>query len=249
MGIVTVAMVFWLFDSSAVTQLLCKLSVYRSHGGGAPVGGDLHFQVLLDAEQLLVVGLGALHVQPELGEVVFQLAQVALPLLTFLRYHCSACSLFFLTIPSYCERRSDRTVPSSGPLAESTSTFTSSLAIRDFICSISCRKKTVHEVQFLLQAVQVSPQRGNDLLMSDTVSLHRLTHHQLRLPPCEDNKNSEQLKLLTDCTAPLTWKLIGPLRSWLMEAVRLSGLAAAKETEARERARLVSIRDRLEKEG
>lgn len=59
---------------------------------------------------------------------------------TFLRYHCSACSLFFLTIPSYWERRSDRTVPSSGPVAESTSTLTSSLAIRDFICSSSCRR-------------------------------------------------------------------------------------------------------------
>lgn len=41
----------------------------------APVGGDLHLQVLLDAEELLVVGLGALHVQPELREVVLQLAQ------------------------------------------------------------------------------------------------------------------------------------------------------------------------------
>lgn len=41
----------------------------------APVGGDLHLQVLLDAEQLLVVGLGALHVQPQLGQVVLHLAQ------------------------------------------------------------------------------------------------------------------------------------------------------------------------------
>lgn len=41
----------------------------------APVGGDLHFQVLLDAEELLVVGLDALHVQPELGQVVLELAQ------------------------------------------------------------------------------------------------------------------------------------------------------------------------------
>lgn len=41
----------------------------------APVGCDLHFQVLLDAEQLFVVGLCALHVQPELGQVVLQLAQ------------------------------------------------------------------------------------------------------------------------------------------------------------------------------
>lgn len=41
----------------------------------APVGGDLHFEVLLDAEELLVVGLGALHVQPELGEAVLELAQ------------------------------------------------------------------------------------------------------------------------------------------------------------------------------
>ena len=28
-----------------------------------PVGGDLHLQVLLDAQQLLIAGLGALHVQ------------------------------------------------------------------------------------------------------------------------------------------------------------------------------------------
>lgn len=40
-----------------------------------PVGGDLHFQVLLDAKELLVVSLGALHVQPELGEVILELIQ------------------------------------------------------------------------------------------------------------------------------------------------------------------------------
>lgn len=61
--------------------------------------------------------------------------------LTFLWYHCSACSLFFLTMPSYWVRRSDRMDPSSGPLAESTSTFTSSLAIRDFICSSSYKRR------------------------------------------------------------------------------------------------------------
>lgn len=43
-----------------------------------PVGGDLHFQVLLDAEELLVVGFGALHVQPKRGEVVLQLVQCGL---------------------------------------------------------------------------------------------------------------------------------------------------------------------------
>lgn len=41
----------------------------------APVSGDLHLQVLLDAEELLVVVLGALHVQPELREIVLQLVQ------------------------------------------------------------------------------------------------------------------------------------------------------------------------------
>ncbi|TNN71371.1 hypothetical protein EYF80_018449 [Liparis tanakae] len=41
----------------------------------APVSGDLHLQVLLDAEELLVVVLGALHVQPELRELVLQLVQ------------------------------------------------------------------------------------------------------------------------------------------------------------------------------
>lgn len=54
--------------------------------------------------------------------------------------------------------------------------------------------------------------------------------------------------VLLPCT-PLSCRLIGPLRSWLMEAERLSGMAAAKDTEARERARPVSIRERLEKEG
>lgn len=54
--------------------------------------------------------------------------------------------------------------------------------------------------------------------------------------------------VLLPCS-PFSCRLIGPLRSWLMEAERLSGLAATKETEARERARPVSIRDRLEKEG
>lgn len=44
----------------------------------APVGCDLHFQVLLDAEELLVVGFGALHVQPERREVVLQLVQCGL---------------------------------------------------------------------------------------------------------------------------------------------------------------------------
>ena len=40
-----------------------------------PVGGDLHLQGLLDAQQLLVLGLVALHVQPQLGQLVLQLAQ------------------------------------------------------------------------------------------------------------------------------------------------------------------------------
>lgn len=39
------------------------------------------------------------------------------------------------------------------------------------------------------------------------------------------------------------------MRSWLMEAERVSGLAAAKETEALDRDRPVSIRERLENEG
>lgn len=38
-----------------------------------PVGGDLHLQVLLDAQQLFIVGLVALHVQAQLGQVVLQL--------------------------------------------------------------------------------------------------------------------------------------------------------------------------------
>lgn len=41
----------------------------------APVGGNLHLQVLFDAQELLVVRLGALHVKPELREVFFQLVQ------------------------------------------------------------------------------------------------------------------------------------------------------------------------------
>lgn len=48
----------------------------------------------------------------------------------------------------------------------------------------------LEEVQLFFQAVQISPQGGDDLLVvglglfqSNTVSLHRLTHHQLSLPP------------------------------------------------------------------
>lgn len=40
-----------------------------------PVGGNLHLQVLLDAKQLLVVRLVALHVQAQLGQLVLQLGQ------------------------------------------------------------------------------------------------------------------------------------------------------------------------------
>ena len=47
----------------------------------------------------------------------------------------------------------------------------------------------LEEVKFFFQAVQISPQGGDDLLVvrlglfqSNTVSLHRLTHHQLSLP-------------------------------------------------------------------
>lgn len=57
---------------------------------------------------------------------------------TFFWYHSSACSLLALTMPSYWERNSPMMDPSSGLLTpESTSTFTSSRAMRDFICSIS----------------------------------------------------------------------------------------------------------------
>lgn len=55
----------------------------------------------------------------------------------------------------------------------------------------------LEEVKFLFQAIQISPQRGDDLLVvglglfqSDTVSLHRLTHHQLSLPPGQVQKNT-----------------------------------------------------------
>lgn len=41
---------------------------------------------------------------------------------------------------------------------------------------------------------------------------------------------------------------MGPFKSWPMEAERVSGLAV-KETEARDRARPVSIRERQEKDG
>lgn len=47
----------------------------------------------------------------------------------------------------------------------------------------------LEEVKFLFQAVQISPQRGDDLLViglglfqGNTVSLHRLTHHHFSLP-------------------------------------------------------------------
>lgn len=53
---------------------------------------------------------------------------------------------------------------------------------------------------------------------------------------------------LLPCTL-FTCAAIGPLRSGPTEAGRLSGLPGRKETEARDRARLVSIRERLEKEG
>lgn len=46
-----------------------------------------------------------------------------------------------------------------------------------------------------------------------------------------------------------TCTIAGPFRSWPTEVARLSGLLGTKETEARERARLVSIREWLEKEG
>lgn len=41
----------------------------------APVGGDLQLQVLFDAQELLVVGLIALHVEPKLREILLQLGQ------------------------------------------------------------------------------------------------------------------------------------------------------------------------------
>lgn len=54
----------------------------------------------------------------------------------------------------------------------------------------------------------------------------------------------------------LSCRLTGPFRSWLAEAERLrkpvavaAVAAAAKDTEARGRPRLVSIKERLEKEG
>lgn len=40
-----------------------------------PVRGDLHLQVLFDAQQLFVVGLVALHVQTQLRQLVLQLGQ------------------------------------------------------------------------------------------------------------------------------------------------------------------------------
>ena len=57
----------------------------------------------------------------------------------------------------------------------------------------------LEEVKFFFQAVQVSSQGGDDLLVvglcllqSNTVSLHRLTHHQLSLPPVEVKQNSRE---------------------------------------------------------
>ena len=47
---------------------------------------------------------------------------------------------------------------------------------------------------------------------------------------------------------PLSCRLTGPFRSWPAEAERPRGPAAAKDTEARGRPRLVSIRERLEKD-
>lgn len=59
----------------------------------------------------------------------------------------------------------------------------------------------LQEVKFFFQAVQISPQRGDDLLMvslglfqSNTVSLHRLTHHQLSLPPSKVQKNDREMQ-------------------------------------------------------
>lgn len=72
----------------------------------APVGGDFHLQVLLDTEELVVVGLGALHVQPELGEALLHLAQGGLQVL-----HLSRIFLTCLTQVTFqrCYLRTART--------------------------------------------------------------------------------------------------------------------------------------------
>lgn len=59
------------------------------------------------------------------------------------------------------------------------------------------------------------------------------------------------LLLVLLASAPPSCRLTGPFRSWLTDAERLRGPppAAAKDTEARGRPRLMSIRERLEKEG
>lgn len=59
------------------------------------------------------------------------------------------------------------------------------------------------------------------------------------------------LLLVLLASAPPSCRPAGPFRSWLMEAERLRGpaAAAAKDTEARRRPWLVSIKERLEKEG
>lgn len=56
----------------------------------------------------------------------------------------------------------------------------------------------LEEVKLFLQAVQIPSQGGNDLLVvglglfqGDTVALHGLTHHQLRLPPGKVQINRE----------------------------------------------------------
>lgn len=81
----------------------------------APVGCDLHLQVLLDAQQVVVVGLGALHVQPQLGQVVLHLAQGGLQLLHLARVFLTRLRQVALQRGYLRRRGEDRLPPGFSP--------------------------------------------------------------------------------------------------------------------------------------